>query len=64
MLLGEGTTYFSVLSSLLTKSRVVGPRVHDARIAALCIEHGVSELLSAERDFSRFPALKTRNPLG
>jgi hypothetical protein len=37
--------------------------VHDARIAALCLQHGVSELLTADRDFSRFPALRTRNPL-
>jgi toxin-antitoxin system PIN domain toxin len=64
VLLGEGSGYFSVLSSLHTKGRVAGPRVHDARIAALCLEHGVSELLSADRDFSRFPSLKTRNPLG
>jgi predicted nucleic acid-binding protein len=37
--------------------------VHDGRIAALCIHHGVRELLSADRDFSRFGDLKTRNPL-
>ena len=37
--------------------------VHDARIAALCLSHGVRELWSADRDFSRFPALRTRNPL-
>jgi predicted nucleic acid-binding protein len=37
--------------------------VHDARIAALCLSHGVCELWSADRDFSRFPALRTRNPL-
>jgi predicted nucleic acid-binding protein len=37
--------------------------VHDARIAALCLSHGVRELWSADRDFSRFPALPVRNPL-
>jgi predicted nucleic acid-binding protein len=37
--------------------------VHDARIAALCRHHGVRELWSADRDFSRFPAVKPRNPL-
>jgi predicted nucleic acid-binding protein len=37
--------------------------VHDARIAALCLQHGVRELWSADRDFNRFPALRTRNPL-
>lgn len=44
-------------------ARIAGPAVHDARIAAICLQHGVSELLSADRDFSRFPELKTRNPL-
>jgi uncharacterized protein len=37
--------------------------VHDARIAALCLTHGVREFLTADRDFSRFPALRARNPL-
>jgi predicted nucleic acid-binding protein len=37
--------------------------VHDARIVAICLHHGVSELWTADRDFSRFPSLKTRNPL-
>lgn len=40
-----------------------GPRVHEARIAALCLLHGVGELWSADRDFSRFPELEVRNPL-
>jgi len=32
-------------------------------VAALCLEHGITELWTADRDFSRFPALKVRNPL-
>jgi predicted nucleic acid-binding protein len=44
-------------------ARLAGPKVHDARIAALCLDGGVRELLSADRDFSRFPTLTTRNPL-
>jgi toxin-antitoxin system PIN domain toxin len=42
---------------------VLGGMVHDARIAALCLEHGVRELWTADRDFSRFPELATFNPL-
>ena len=42
---------------------VIGGRIHDARIAALCVYHGVRELWTADRDFSMFPQLKTRNPL-
>ena len=38
-------------------------RVHDARIAALCLAHGVRELWTADRDFSRFAKLATANPL-
>ena len=43
--------------------RVQGPLVHDARVAAICIGHGVHELLTADRDFSRFPSLRSRSPL-
>lgn len=39
------------------------PCVHDARIAAICLAHGVDELLTADRDFSYFPDLRTTNPL-
>lgn len=62
-LLAEREDYWPVLRGLLAKGRITGPRVHDARIAALCLQHGVTELLTADRDFSRFPQLRTRNPL-
>jgi predicted nucleic acid-binding protein len=61
--LAETEGYWDVLTQIISKSKVSGPRVHDGRIAALCIHHGVRELLSADRDFSRFGNLKTRNPL-
>jgi len=61
--LAETEGYWDVLSRVISKSKVNGPRVYDGRIAALCIHHGVRELLSADRDFSRFGDLKTRNPL-
>lgn len=48
---------------LLATGKVSGPLVHDARVAAICIGHGVRELLTADRDFSRFSSLVTRNPL-
>jgi toxin-antitoxin system PIN domain toxin len=62
-LFGEGAGYWGELSSVIRSSGVAGPRVHDARIAALCALHGVKELWSADRDFGRFPGLKVRNPL-
>ncbi len=63
VVLMEGGDYWPALRTLLEAGRIVGPRVHDARIAALCLEHGVRELWTADRDFSRFPSLATRNPL-
>jgi toxin-antitoxin system PIN domain toxin len=63
LLLREPSGYWPVLRRLLAAGQVTGAKVHDARIAALCLCHGVSELWSADRDFSRFPELKTRNPL-
>jgi toxin-antitoxin system PIN domain toxin len=63
MLLSEPAGYWPVLERLLSAGQVTGAKVHDARIAALCLSYGVSELWSADRDFTRFPELKTRNPL-
>jgi hypothetical protein len=63
MVLAETADHWTTLKGLLGPGRIVGGAVHDARIAALCLQHGVSELLTADRDFSRFPALRTRNPL-
>jgi predicted nucleic acid-binding protein len=42
--------------------RVGGSKVDDARIAALCLVHGVRALWTVDRDFSRLPALQTVNP--
>jgi uncharacterized protein len=62
-LLSETEGYLQTLEKLIHAGRVIGPMVHDARIAALCLVHGVSELWTADRDFGRFPALVVRNPL-
>ncbi len=62
-LLGEGPEYWATLRSLILKGKITGARVHDARIAAICLEHRVRCLWTADRDFTRFPTLKCRNPL-
>jgi toxin-antitoxin system PIN domain toxin len=62
-LLAESPGYLVKLRALATAARLKGPQIHDARIAAHCLHHGVGELLTADRDFSAFPQLKTRNPL-
>lgn len=63
VLLSEGDTHFPTLARLARNAKLTGPRIHDARIAALCLANGVGLLYSADRDFSLFPELKTRNPL-
>jgi toxin-antitoxin system PIN domain toxin len=62
-LLSEGDAHWPALRGLLVRTQVAGPLVHDARVAALCLHHGVTELWSADRDFGRFAPLKVRNPL-
>ena len=63
VLLHEGAAHWDELKQQLLAAQARGPLVHDARIAAICIDHGVTELWTADRDFSRFPELPTRNPL-
>ena len=63
VLLAESHQHWPTLKALLSKARVAGPLVHDARIAALCMQHSVKELWSADRDFGRFAGLRVVNPL-
>jgi toxin-antitoxin system PIN domain toxin len=59
----ETGAYWAALKEILTAGRITGPHVHDARVAAICLAHGAKELWTADRDFSRFGKLRTRNPL-
>lgn len=62
-LLHSGPQHWPILAELTRKGRLQGGQFHDARIAAICIENSVSVLWTADRDFGRFKALKTANPL-
>lgn len=62
-LIGEGVDHLDWLARFIGRGDVYGAMIHDARIAAICLAHGVNELWTADRDFSRFPELKTHNPL-
>ena len=63
VLLAEADDYWPTLRIAVVEGRIAGPLIHDARVAALCRLHGVRELWTADRDFSRFPWLVARNPL-
>jgi len=62
-LIGEGVDHLQWIGRFIGRGEVRGGMIHDARIAAICLAHGVNELWTADRDFSRFPELKTHNPL-
>jgi toxin-antitoxin system PIN domain toxin len=61
--ISEASNYWGILEVLLIKSKVVGPKIHDAKIAAICLQHEVEKLWSSDRDFSLFTNLKVENPL-
>lgn len=63
VVLGEGSGYWAVLKAQATAWRLAGPQIHDARVAAICLDHGVREIWTADRDFSRLPEIRTVNPL-
>ena len=64
VLLGEEREgYWEVFCRITRAGKVHGAKVHDARIAAIARLHDVDELLSSDRDYSRFPELPCRNPL-
>jgi toxin-antitoxin system PIN domain toxin len=60
VMLGEGMAHRAQLRRCISDARATGNLVHDAHIAALLLEHGVAELITADRDFSRFPGLRVR----
>jgi hypothetical protein len=51
-----------VLDQLLTQSGLGPNHVPDAHLAAIAIEHGLI-VCTSDRDFDRFPGVKTENPL-
>ncbi|HEY1219692.1 MAG: TA system VapC family ribonuclease toxin [Bryobacteraceae bacterium] len=61
--IGELKGHWKELRGLAEAGRVSGDAIHDARVAAICLEHGVRELWSADRDFGRLSGITVRNPL-
>lgn len=61
-ILEPGERYWEVLRGLMNQGQAIGPMVMDAALAALAVEHGAT-LHTTDRDFSRFPGLKWRNPI-
>lgn len=62
MLLAETPMHAAVLDKVVRQSGVSGNLIHDAHIVSLCLEHGITELLTGDRDFTRFSGLRITNP--
>ena len=58
-MLSPGLGYSQLLAEAIREGNAVGYLPFDAQIAALCREHGVSALLTEDRDFDRFRGLRT-----
>ncbi len=61
-LLSPGERHWEILRGLLRDGQTGSRLVTDAHLAALAIEHGVT-LCTTDRDFARFPDVRTSNPL-
>jgi len=57
-LLVPADRYLRLFRSLLEESSTRGNLVFDAQIAAVCLEHGATTLLTEDRDFARFRSLE------
>lgn len=61
-LIGETDGFIELLEKIALRPRVRGAIIHDARIAAICLAHGVDSLWTRDRDFSLFPELGLTDP--
>lgn len=62
LLVGEGKRHSAWFSKALRRAGATGNLAFDAHIAALMKEHGISEIVTADRDFHRFPEITVVNP--
>ncbi|MGH9377666.1 MAG: TA system VapC family ribonuclease toxin [Terriglobia bacterium] len=60
-ILAPGERHFEILRKLISEGQAFGRLAADADLAALAIEHGAT-LSTSDREFTRFPGLRTLNP--
>jgi toxin-antitoxin system PIN domain toxin len=58
--LAPGEGYWPLLRAAVAEDGVRGALVHDAAIASVCREWGVTEILTEDRDFARFSDIRVR----
>jgi toxin-antitoxin system PIN domain toxin len=60
-LIGPTDAHWRTLTDLAVAGQARGPVLMDAHLAALTLEHGAT-LATTDRDFARFPGLRTIDP--
>ena len=60
--IGAGSSHLGNLRTIAEQSGAKGNLFFDVHIAAICREHGIAEILTMDRDFSRFSGIKVRRP--
>lgn len=56
-LLAPGDRFWAILREVIADAKARGNLVFDAQIVAACREHGVTSLLTEDRDFGRFASI-------
>ncbi len=62
LLVSEGPRHPAWFSKTLLASGASGNLAFDAHIAALMKEHGIDEIVTADRDYHRFQGIRVSNP--
>ncbi len=58
--LSPGTRFISLFRRMILGGRASGNLIFDAQVAAVCLEHGATIILTEDRDFARFPGITVR----
>lgn len=54
--------HVAVLREVMDDGGATGDMVFDAQITALCVEYGVREILTGDKDFRRFTGIRVTDP--
>lgn len=52
--------FWPILTDIMVSMPAAGNLVHDAQIAAVCLEHGASTILTEDRAFARIPGIRVK----
>lgn len=57
-ILHPGDRFLRIFQDVVTESKSTANLVFDAAIVAVCLEHGIREIITEDRDFARFSGIK------